>query len=564
MSFVLKVKDRRYSKYDVYDLSTNKAVTLPDGFSPEGSKLFNGDIFELGGAGLVSSPVRECRIAGVLILEGNKAYGKSGTKALYKCVPNDTHLPALIVPYKIKRIGFSKHIRNKYVIVRVVRWVDKHPEGVLVEALGDVNDSKSFYEYGVRCAGLDIPFGPFTLLIKQQLTNYVEQDIIENMKKSYLLENREDWKVYSIDPRETTDIDDGFSIVHLHDNTSLISVYIANVPLWIDKLDAWEHVSDRVATIYLPHRKHSMLPSLLSNNLCSLIEGRVRPTLVLDLTFNAEGDLISHEFKIATIRPTKNYAYEDPELQHNVSYQEAYRLIVKLNNKTKRLEYIDGAHGFVEYLMVHMNCLCATHLKSKQTGIFRAYLCKTSEMLTDVPADVRRFVSQWRSAGGSYVVETGETRHDAIGVDAYVHITSPIRRIVDLINSAALQRCLSLTTFRSSSYSSFHTLWTATNRLDYINDSTRRIRRLQHDCELLSVSMRDSLFFDKTYDGIVLDCEPSNDLFRYRVYLYGIRNVQRIYQKDALEIHSQHRFRLYKFQDESLMREKIRCALYVD
>ena len=40
-------------------------------------------------------------IAGVLVLEGNKTYGRKKKRLLYKCIPDDKYLPAFLVPYDI-------------------------------------------------------------------------------------------------------------------------------------------------------------------------------------------------------------------------------------------------------------------------------------------------------------------------------------------------------------------------------------------------------------------------------------------------------------------------------
>lgn len=567
MSHVLEVKDRQYLDYQVHDKNTKNIILMPSGFNPSDLKLFDGDVFEgVDDIKLVSSPIREKTISGVLILEGNKAYGRIGKKLLYRCIPNNKHLPILLVPYMLKDIGFSKRIYNKYVVVRIAKWKDKHPEATLVEVIGNVNESVNFYEYSICCSGLDISYSSFTSYIRRMLKQSTHDKIINDMKCIYNLENRETWEVYSIDPKDTTDIDDAFSLSCLSNGGYLISIYIANVPLWLDILNAWEHITKRISTVYLPHRKHSMLPGLLSNELCSLHENKIRPVIALDLTFDINGDLITHEFKSTTVSVTKNYMYEDPELQHNTSYNKALTLMNELNKKNKWLEHVDGPHTFIESLMVTMNCLCAEHLKSMSTGIFRTYRTSNVKLeLSTVPTDVCQFVSRWKNAGGNYTINIHDTCHDAFGVNAYVHVTSPIRRIVDLLNISILQQQLSLTTFNSNTYYSFCDYWMCFSNINCINKTMREIRKIQNNCNILSTSEKDPLFFDKIYKGIVLDCEKTqNELIRYTVYLYEIRNVQQISQSDALDIYSHHNFRLFKFYDESLMREKIRCALHVD
>ena len=59
--------------------------------------------------------------------------------------------------------------------------------------------------------------------------------------------------------------------------------YISNVVFWMEILDLWESFDDRIATIYLPDRKRPMLPTILSDALCSLQENRIRFAFTLDI-----------------------------------------------------------------------------------------------------------------------------------------------------------------------------------------------------------------------------------------------------------------------------------------
>jgi hypothetical protein len=77
---------------------------------------------------LVHSTVRTgSPIPGVLIITGNKTYGRqknnagkkpysnNSGKLLYKCIPDDIRLPSFLIPYEIKNVGFSKVNKNLYV-----------------------------------------------------------------------------------------------------------------------------------------------------------------------------------------------------------------------------------------------------------------------------------------------------------------------------------------------------------------------------------------------------------------------------------------------------------------
>ena len=51
------------------------------------------------------------------------------------------------------------------------------------------------------------------------------------------------------------------------------------------------------------------------------------------------------------------------------------------------------------------------------------------------------------SSGGTYVKYKNIEGHEILDLDAYVHITSPIRRLVDLLNILEFQHELNLIHF---------------------------------------------------------------------------------------------------------------------
>ena len=122
----ISIEDREYAKYRIIDNKTG--LKLKDGIvEPVKNKLMNFDTFDIveGNIELRNSSVRETSIAGVLVLDGNKTYGKIKERFLYKFVPDDKRLPIFLVPYKIKT-NFVKLNKNRYMIIYFNDWKDKH------------------------------------------------------------------------------------------------------------------------------------------------------------------------------------------------------------------------------------------------------------------------------------------------------------------------------------------------------------------------------------------------------------------------------------------------------
>ena len=68
-------------------------------------------------------------------------------------------------------------------------------------------------------------------------------------------------------------------------------------------------------------------------------------------------------------------------------------------------------------------------------------------------------------------------------IKQYTHITSPIRRLVDLLNSITLQKHLGLWNFNNNAIE-FYNKWF--NDLDYINLMMRSIRKVQNNCNIFN------------------------------------------------------------------------------
>ena len=85
--------------------------------------------------------------------------------------------------------------------------------------------------------------------------------------------------------------------------TNTLSIYIANVALVIDHLGLWEFFYTH-CNLYLPDRKRPMLPSILSECLCSLNEGQNKLCFVLDIKID-NNKAINHNVKICNAKIAK-------------------------------------------------------------------------------------------------------------------------------------------------------------------------------------------------------------------------------------------------------------------
>ena len=133
-----------------------------------------------------------------------------------------------------------------------------------------------------------------------------------------------------------------------------------------------------------------------------------------------------------------------------------------------------------------------------------------------------------------------------------LHITSPNRRLVDMVNIIILQDKLGLVKISEKS-KRFRDKWM--NLLDYINEQTKSIKKVQNDCELLQLCALST--DDKVFKGFVMD--TSSDT--YSIYLPKLKMVRRFKSTTILKILSEYCFRIYIFMDEKNIKQKIKIVL---
>lgn len=575
-TFIVSIYDRAYTSWEFHYAEHNEIVDFPE-ILPAASKLFSGDVFSVTGDQpiIVSSPVRTGRLAGVLILDTGRTYGRAGRRLLYKCIPDDTSLPAFLVPYQIPA-AFSKATKNKFIVFKFVEWSGGHPTGEIIETLGDVDDLSAFYEYQICRNGLQISFGDFTKKTSQMIRGGGgEAAIIESIMANpdFVIEDhRHVDNVFSIDPETSTDYDDAFSVIHEGGGITRVNVYIANVFVWLEALGLWSAFAGRVSTIYLPDKKRPMLPGLLSDGACSLKAGADRFAFMMTVAFDEYGKVVEEpSFKTVIIRVNKNYAYEEASLKKMLSYRILFRLTELLDSN------IVDSHDVVAFWMIYMNHWAAVNLSRFGVGVFRGTMGETpsesakSQSATSLPSqsatslpfssDVMRVIKSWsKDSAGSYASYCGDVRaHAELNLTAYTHITSPIRRIVDLINQMLFFKSVGLVSRFSEGATSFLDKWTGS--LNLINKNVKLIRRTQMDCELLQ-RCKEVDVVGKQFRGVIIDSdEVDYGFYEYTVYLEELKLLAKVRSADLADVHSVATFSMFVFDDEDKLYKKVRLQM---
>ncbi|XP_021359813.1 helicase with zinc finger domain 2-like [Mizuhopecten yessoensis] len=206
--------------------------------------------------------------------------------------------------------------KHSYVFLVVfIRWDAVYPLGAVIKVMrsdGGIN------------SGLKI------LELQHQVPTTYNHDTIQSVQSimstmpeepaPILTEDRIDFSeslsVFTIDPKDSKDLDDGLSIQRLSDNVYEVGVHIADVTSYVHKGDAIdEEAKSRATTFYPGHAKppYHMLPEPLSQNLCSLLPNKKKLALSVFLYFSADGELIRQRTSIkqTVVKSRRQFSYQD-------------------------------------------------------------------------------------------------------------------------------------------------------------------------------------------------------------------------------------------------------------
>ena len=461
--------------------------------------------------------------AGILQLNSSTFHGRHKTKLLYSCIPYDKNLPIFYIPYKPK-YNFSKNTENLYVRFELKEFINK-PIGLLTEVIGIVSSIHHYYLFELYANNLWFPQNKF---------NFKEEDYIKMIdccSKNIVEDRSKTHQVFTIDPEKCKDFDDAISI-----KDNIISVYISNVPVILSCIGYIQLLKEQVSTIYLPNMTKHMLPKILSEDICSLVADEKKKAVFYMDIYPDE----TINFGVCWVTISNNFVYEEPGLLEYESYQQLLNYA-----KTKSANPIIDSHDVVEFFMIFMNHECSETL---QNGIYR------STTLNSTPFSMYDYF-------GEYSLQ--KTRHDVLNLPSYGHFSSPIRRLVDIINLILLQHQLKLFSF-DETILQFCESWK--NKVEYINESCKKIKKVEQNIfwlnELEEMKGRGYNYIPNQKVEIIHKEQKESKLYKYTVYLKEKKRIMTIKSfLNYYNIGDELNCYLYYFQNEDNMKKKARLQI---
>lgn len=331
-------------------------------------------------------------VPGVLVL-GGTTYGRHDRERLYfRFVPRDAHDSEYLVPWKRDKM------RNAYVVVSPCD--DERGTARVVSRLGEVDDPAAMEAYSLY--GIRFPTTQDRRLARVRL---------KDLHDPIALAPHDD-SVIVIDPEGCQDADDA---IGAHSDGGL-AVYITDAPALLEKHGLWSMVSGARCTAYMPSgAKHMLCAELVP--LATLTVGKTRRALRFRVVSN-----VCTGCDLSDVVVSRSYTYDDPGLV----LDETYRLAA--DNVGPKCP-----HDIVATCMMAVNMWVGAVLKEAGTGVLRQ-------------SDVRSPLTSAAALLGwgpkaEYIRAADASQHAAFG-GYYAHATSPMRRVVDMVNIVRMREQL--------------------------------------------------------------------------------------------------------------------------
>lgn len=345
------------------------------------------------------------QIVGVLELSSKYRYGLTSRGApLYLFRPYDEALPEYVVGSTHRDTN-----RNQIALIECSQNnTNEKIRGTLVRLIGPVGD------YAAEKEALLIYYCPFI-----HKTVQTDPDTSDDEHRQ-LLDAENGWTTFHIDPPGCRDIDDAIAY---NRDTKVWAITIADVAASIPVKSSIDCTAAEIGSTFYSLEGQvlrPMLPATISEGSASLIPGQRRRGLTLFI--DPDG---TERFGLTWITVDNSFTY-DSFVGSALAFD---------------LEISREPHAWIESLMIRYNRAVADRFKMAATGILRVQPAASADKIAAWAAISPELANE----AAIYEVASTESQdqaHASLGLAAYCHASSPLRRYADLVNQRVLKALL--------------------------------------------------------------------------------------------------------------------------
>lgn len=274
----------------------------------------------------------------------------------------------------------------------------------------------------------------------------------------------------TIDGATTLDFDDALTIEQV-DEGYLVGIHISDVAHYVKPGNPlFEEAVRRCSSLYFPDGQIPMLPSHLSQGICSLIENEHRAAISFMILLDKEATIKKVRIKPSIIKVARRLTYEEADkmIDTDPELKILNHICVKL--RKKRLDngalllpfpdvnvFVDPKNGKVQVnlsdvetpsrklvseMMILANTEGAKYLSDRMVpGLFKSQGPPRERIVHGEDTDLFLNSLQRKRLSRGELLTTAK-QHSGLGVNQYTTISSPIRRFIDLIMQHQLHSVL--------------------------------------------------------------------------------------------------------------------------
>jgi len=470
---------------------------------------------------------------GVLQLEKGRTYGrqmkpngKQG-KLYYGIIPavkSDLPVKVAYEPVKLSskvQVVCNIH-KNRFVSYRIISSIEgERPIANLVDNYGPVDNLEAIVKYRFAVKGLELrpKFGKslYSVLpdINQHAINHVRS-----------LNDYEPIPIITIDPLGCNDIDDGVGLTDNYDGSYTINICITHLPSYLTSehinTNDFEESIRNPCSVYLPDHTIHMFDQGFSLPLFSLFQGKTCPVLCLRLTVDNDGTIVQRSLTVQMAYVKRNHSYDSDELLNDKTYANLLRIIRACftKNPIASLNSIVDSHDLIiDDVKLPNELLPLKHI-----------ICNRASNYVDCSSLTRT---------------------------PYCHITSPMRRLPDLINMILVTKHL----YNSFDYSKFDRLIEKSmDNVEAIDALCKSAKKISEETQLLADIYNNKIDLSNIYEAIVIE-QVKSSLNIYNVYVQELGKWFKVKTSEELEQFKKVKCRILPFEKADTLIRKVRLCI---
>jgi exoribonuclease R len=251
-------------------------------------------------------------------------------------------------------------------------------------------------------------------------------------------------QVITIDPKFSTDLDDGFTITEDSRNY-IIDIHIADPTSYFDfknpiTSEFINELKKRLCTCYIPfeNKINHLLPENFMKYVTLISDGSDKRAITFRTILNKYDNTYSVEIFSTILQNIKNYTYEDYDtqvLQVDNNIKEKYiticNILLKIMNCKIDFNIDDLCHKFIEVFMIWVNYISGNK--------YSDFIVRTQEKpeteidfssIPDILKNLLNFSANYQFKDR----DLQKNYHYSLNLYNYSHVSSPMRRFIDMYN----------------------------------------------------------------------------------------------------------------------------------